>query len=321
MIAAPLRQRALLICALVFLPGLAPSHADTPALPALLHAEHPLVGRIWDMRANRAVDEPALIERLKSAEAVLLGETHDNPEHHRLQQKLLNARLATGEKPALVMEQFDTERQPAIDRARQAGEDADALARSAEIAKGWDWAAYRPLVARALQDGLPVIAANFSRERMRAVIREGFATFDAAELARLQVEAAWSAGRDQYLAGVIEASHCGQIDARMKEGLVRGQRLRDAVMADAMLPALDRGVVAILGRGHIRRDVGAPRYLEIRRPGTRTLAIAFVEVSPEKATPEAYESERAEGVAPYDFLWFTARADRPDPCANFPKRG
>jgi hypothetical protein len=49
---------------------------------------------------------------------VLLGEVHDHPQQHALRAEAFAALLATGARPALVMEQFDRERQGDIERAR-----------------------------------------------------------------------------------------------------------------------------------------------------------------------------------------------------------
>jgi len=286
----------------------------------LLHADHPLVGKLWDMRSRSYMDEATLLGRIDKANVLLLGETHDNPVHHELQQKLLQARLESGARPALLMEQFDTERQAALDLAL-AGSNRDAALNTADtLTKGWDWKYYRPLLATALDYKLPVIAANISRERERPVVRQGFAAFDAADLKRMAVDKVWSEGRQKYLARLIEEAHCGQIGADLRDGLVRGQRLRDAVMADAALSNIGRGVVGIVGSGHARRDIGVPIYLAARDPGARIYSIGFIEVSPEKTAPEAYETERATGDVPYDVIWFTPRIDRPDPCASFGKR-
>lgn len=286
---------------------------------ALVHQDHPLSGKLWDMGSRRFIDEATLLARAKPADILVLGETHDNPVHHERQQRLLLARLESGASPALVMEQFNTDRQSELDLALADADRSDALQKAAGLAKGWDWQFYRPLVSAALERKLPVVAANLSRERVRPVIREGFAAFDSADFKRLAVEAVWNDGRQRYLSEVIEASHCGQIDANMREGLVRAQRLRDAVMADAVLANVQRGVVAIVGRGHARRDVGLPLYLAARQPSARVYSIGLVEVDPAKTSPEAYETARGEGM-PFDVLWFSPRTERPDPCAAFAKR-
>lgn len=286
---------------------------------ALLNEDHPLAGKLWEMGSRRFIDEATLLARAKPADVLVLGETHDNPVHHQRQQRLLQARLESGAAPALVMEQFNTDRQSELDLALAGADRDDALQKAAGLAKGWDWHFYRPLVSAALERKLPVVAANLSRERVRPVIRGGFSAFDLAEVKRLAVDAVWSDGRQRHLSEVIEASHCGQIDADMRDGLVRAQRLRDAVMADAVLANVERGVVAIVGRGHARRDIGLPLYLAARQPSARVYSVGLVEVDPDKISPEAYETARGEGV-PFDVLWFSPRTERPDPCAAFAKR-
>lgn len=300
-----------------FLAGSLAARADN-----LLHADHALAGKIWDMRERRWLDEPALLERIAAAEVLLLGETHDNPQHHALQLKLLQARLGSGARPALLFEQYDRERQTALDAALEKTPAPAALEAAAALMKGWDWKFYQPLLAAALDYRLPVYAANFSREQARPVIRQGFGAYDADELKRLAVDAVWDDKRQQYMSGLIEGTHCGQVDAALRDGLVRSQRLRDAVMADVAAAAASqgRGTVGIVGRGHARRDTGMPLYLAARYPQLRSYAIGLVEVSPDKLSPEDYERDGAGDGIIYDAMWFTARVDRPDPCASFGKK-
>jgi hypothetical protein len=44
-----------------------------------------------------------------------------------------------------------------------------------------------------------------------------------------------------------------------------------------------------------------------------------VEVGAGKTAPAQYETERIGTALPYDILWFTPRAERPDPCLAFRK--
>lgn len=298
----------------VLMSGSAAVRADS-----LLHADHALAGKIWDMQERRWLDESVLLERIAAADLLLLGETHDNPQHHAVQLRLLQARMDTGVRPALLFEQYDRERQTALDAALEKSPVDAALESAATLMKGWDWKHYKPLLAAALEYKLPVYAANFSREQARPVIRQGLAAYDAAELKRLAVEAVWSDRHQQYMSNLIEGTHCGQVDATLRDGLVRGQRLRDAVMADVAAAASSqaRGAVGIVGRGHARRDTGMPLYLAARYPQLRVYSIGFVEVSPGMQTPQAYEQGGASDGPPYDAIWFTARVDRPDPCASF----
>lgn len=286
--------------------------ASLPGL-SLRDSDHPLAGRIWDPAATTFVDELELLRRAAQAEVLLLGETHDNPEHHRLQRRILAARTNAGSPPTLLMEQFDIDQQPAIDEALRNGGDLGPLMR------GWEWPHYRSLVADALHAGMRLRAANVARSGLRPVVRDGFSAIAAGEIERLALHRTWDGEREKFMAEIIEASHCGKVSGPLREGLVRAQRLRDATLADAALANLGHGVVFILGRGHARRDVGVPHYLAARRPGTRVLSIGLVEVSAGNSLAARYEAERVGPAPAFDLIWFTARAERPDPCIAFGK--
>lgn len=295
------------------------TEAPATETPSLRHTDHALADRRWDVAAQRFVSRDEVIARLRTADVILLGETHDNPVHHRLQTELLAALLAAGRKPAVVMEQFDTEQQAALDAA---GVDAA----SALMPRGWDATQYRPIIAAVREAGLVLAAGNVSRNATRPVIREGWQAIDAARRDALRLDAVWDAAREDYMRKVITASHCGQIDEPMRDGIVRAQRLRDAVLADVALNRRPTGgdgsVVFIVGRGHARSDVGVPRYLQARAGDLKVLSIGFTEVAPEKPAAADYLGE--DGITPpgvpHDILWFTPRQTRPDPCKDFGKR-
>ena len=61
--------------------------------------EHPLAGRIWDVGARAYLSEDELVAKLTAATYVLLGEVHDNREHHRLQAQMLDRLVKAGRKP------------------------------------------------------------------------------------------------------------------------------------------------------------------------------------------------------------------------------
>ncbi|MCF8198261.1 MAG: ChaN family lipoprotein [Sulfuritalea sp.] len=274
---------------------------------------HPLSGRLWDVAAQSFIDENELHRRARPAEVLLLGETHDNPEHHRLQLEVLQVHVASGAKPALLMEQLNIDQQGAIDAALR---DEKSLA---PLMPGWIWKHYEPLIAFAKRTGISLRAANLQRSAIHPIVRTGFSTLAAGETRRLALEAVWNDNLQKYMSQLIEESHCGQITPQLRDGLVRAQRVRDATMADSVLGKIEEGVVFILGRGHARRDIGVPRYLEARRPGTRVLSIGFIEVNDKDLLPMNYENDSVGGIAPYDIIWFTSRTDRDDPCATFGK--
>jgi uncharacterized iron-regulated protein len=111
--------------------------------------------------------------RLAGNTIVLLGEVHDNAEQHRLRLHLLRRAFAAGWRAAIVMEQFDVERQADIDRARrEQPRDPQhlidqATTRAARPGAGWNWAFYKPYVALALEYDVPLVAANLANADTR----------------------------------------------------------------------------------------------------------------------------------------------------------
>jgi uncharacterized iron-regulated protein len=296
--------RGVSACSFVLLVGA----SGCASLPNAPEAIAPVPGSIWDARAGTYVSTEVVQRAVRESNLVLLGETHDNLEHHRLQRELLGHILATGRRPALVMEQLDREFQAALDGERaRAGRTADSVLDAAHFnRRGWGSDGYRPLVDLALQYELPLVAANVSRNDARAIVR------DPAKAALPPV------GKpvEDALAADIERSHCGQRPApALLAGMVAAQRARDVAMAQALQKQAARGAVLIAGGGHVRVDRGAPLYL-----GERPLVVAFLEVdSGGKRALKDYLDDEFATARSFDFVWFTERATRTDPCADMPR--
>jgi len=230
---------------------------------------------------------------------LLLGEVHDNAVQHASRAEALQSWLeTTGARPALLMEQFDRERQADLDRTRaEPGATPSSIVQAAG-AKGWDWPLYEPYIALALRYQLPLVAANVSREDTRKIVREGLAAngFDAAVPDDLMAEHAED----------IVASHCGAIDAATARRLALAQVARDQFMARQVTENAARGVVLLAGNGHVRTDIGVPRWL---KPAVRerTVAVGWV------------EQGHNHGV-PFDRTLTSPAHPRPDPCEALRKR-
>jgi uncharacterized iron-regulated protein len=283
--------------------------AGCAVLPISPAASHPLSGRTWDVRAEREIPVDVLLERASTFRFLILGETHDNPEHHRLQARILAAMLQAGRAPALAMEQFDQEHQAALDEARRRGErNPERIADAGRFdRKGWSWPDYRPLVELAIANDLPIIAANLSREEARAVARTGQ---PAGGLAAATPELRAALERD------LVEGHCGmRPPSATLAGMVEAQRARDERMASALERSGERGAVLIAGAGHARRDRGVPLYVS-GAAREQLLAVAFVEIELGRNELRAYADEGLAGS--YDVIRFTPRAVREDPCKNLP---
>jgi uncharacterized iron-regulated protein len=253
--------------------------------------------------------------RLAGNAIVLLGEVHDNAAQHRLRLDLLRRAFAAGWRPAIAMEQFDIERQADIDRARrERPRDAQyvieqATAQGARPGDSWNWAFYRPYVALALEYDVPLLAANLSNADTRRIVRGGLAAgFDAERLAALGLDRAIASDWLQAQEREIDRGHCGALPATLWPRMAQAQFARDAVMADLLRRHAQQGIVLLAGNGHVRRDLGVPRWIDGQQ-ASRLFVVGLLE-SADTDTP----------VGAFDIALRTEVAERPDPCAGFKLR-
>ena len=280
---------------------------------------HPLAERIWDVRAGTFVLPPDLTARLANARFVLLGERHDNPEHHTLQARLLGGMIAAGRRPAVGFEMLSTDDATAIARyLARSPKDASGLGEAVSWKRsGWpDWRLYEPIAQAALDAGLPIVATNLSRVATDAIRRNGLAGLSASLARRLGLEEPLGPETRDAIRRELEESHCGTVEGATLERMVDIQWARDARMAEALVREGQRdGAVLIAGAGHVRTDRGVPFHLQRRAPGATIVSVAFLEVDATVDAPAGYAT-RFEGALPFDYVWFTPRVDTDDPCAR-----
>lgn len=230
----------------------------------------------------------------------LLGEVHDNPVGHQQRFALLQSRVAQGWRPAIAMEQFDREQQPALDQAMRECGDASCVAqRVAGDSAAWHWSYYQPVIQLALTQHLPLLAANLSRADAVKVMRQGYAaSIDPGTLQRFALDQPLPAELLAQQREEIIVSHCHKLPLSMVDAMVRAQIVRDVWMAKVLSPYAASGVVLLAGSGHVRRDLGVPRWLA-QIGISDSQSVGFIEVA-DKA-----EFDRVHLIPPHP---------RPDPC-------
>jgi len=304
--------------------------------------EHPLVGRIFDVKDGRFLDRPELMSKLADAEFVLLGERHDHPDQHRLQAEIVGGLIEAGRRPAVAFEVFDIDDGPTIERhLREHPGDANGIADAVRWGdSNWPaWKFYRPIVARAVEAGLPVVATNLPRDEIHELARaaseaglENSRPANEATLAslreteagrrllRLGLDRPITAATEEAMAESIRVTHCGHAPEARLPGMILAQRARDAQMAETLAsPDVPDGMVLIAGAGHVRLDRAAPAYLRHRLPEARIVSLAFIEVIDGRNSPDEYAEAMGEATLPFDSVWFTPRMENEDPCETFRK--
>lgn len=285
---------------------------------------HALVGRIWDVKAGRQLDHEMLSRQLAETPFVLLGEKHDNADHHLLQARILDDLAAAGRRPAVTFEMLSVDIEPVLTELFSgepvSPEDFRRAVRWDD--SGWpSWALYEPVVAVALRARLPIVAGDLDPALVETIQRAGATALSPRLQTFLALQAPLPADQHKALVDDIVEAHCGRAPERLLERMVDVQRARDAQLARAMLDAAHRtdgqGAVLIAGIEHVRADRAVPAYLARWAPDAAVASVAFLEILPEYTDPAEHLVSLYGEPPPFDYVWFTPRVDDTDPCERF----
>ena len=300
---------------------------------------HPLIGQVFKGDQPIAVSsdtctrsplQQLIVEVwdiIRGGGIVLLGEVHDNPEHHAVRGDILWPRLdkvvpTHGLRPAAVFEHIRTNQQAGLDsfyrhvRNRRLWRASDLLRELDWKNTGWPAAEmFYPLFDAALRAKQPIYPGNAVRERMRLLVRGQDQPTDE-ETARLKLAQALPQALLGTLASELEGSHCGALPATAIPTMSLAQRYTDAHLAEALVKAAEKhgGAFLLAGNGHVRTDRGVPWYLRQLAPQRKVVAVMFLEVEEGKNDAAAYLTRAPDGVVSADYVMFTPRHERPDPC-------
>ena len=210
-----------------------------------LQRDHPLAGKIYDVKAGAFISPTDYVAALNRATHVLLGEIHDNGDHHRLQGWVVG-QLGDGAR-AVVFEQFRADQQSILD-AFVAGLDASGETPAAQVEKlflATDWARsgwpetglYAPLMEAVVGARMAMLAGNPPRQRVMEVARQGLDVISADARGRLLLDRELGAALGEALLEELEASHCGLMPKSAFGNMAKAQRFRDGYMARVMADA------------------------------------------------------------------------------------
>lgn len=274
--------------------------------------------RVFDTKANAWVDFEVMAAALATADAVFVGEQHNDPNTHHLERALLEALARRRADIAVSLEMFERDTQAALD-AYLAG----TLDEAAFLKDSRPWPRYqtdyRPLVELARENGWPVIAANVPRPLASGVAKGGLSTL--ASLAPEQqpwVAADIQCPKDAYFdrfSATMGGHPAGDgpdavaKQTAMVERYYYAQCLKDEVMGESVARvALGPGdgplVVHYNGAFHSDFALGAAERARRRLPGSRIAVISMLPVeSLDGLAPAGEDLTRA------DYLVYTLGAD------------
>lgn len=278
---------------------------------------HPLVGSIWTSDFQPVTEEQLEIAILES-DFIMLGETHNNADHHSLQAQMIDVLVRSGRHPALIFEMIPASMQAELDSHLRSGStDAGKLGKFLRWEeRGWpDWTTYQPIAEAALTAKLPFLGGALDRETTRAISKSD--PSQAGLLLELKLDQPIQPEIVQALTREIAEGHCNMLPEAAVKPMIMVQLAKDAYMAKIVSEATPKeGAVLIAGSGHARKDWAVPRFIKQRLPDKSITSIAFMEVNPESSLPSDYVEDIAGLNAPFDFIYFTPKADLVDRCAE-----
>ncbi|EPJ2810698.1 ChaN family lipoprotein [Pseudomonas putida] len=270
--------------------------ASLPPLPAWQSSEgrtHAELGHIIDLADGQMISARQLVQRLAVAPRVLVGEKHDNPDHHALQLWLLRALQGQRAQGSLLLEMLQPEQQPLVDKVQGQPLPAN-LPKALAWQEGWDWQMYGPIVSEALQQRVPLLAANISPGEMRQAYRQP---------APLQGEKSNAPAVRAALLEQVRAGHCGMLPESQLPAMLAVQQQRDRRMAERLLAAPQPSLL-FAGAYHVRKDLGIPLHLADLAASGESKVLLLAEVGEQVAPGEA------------DYVWYTAAMPEQDYCAQ-----
>ncbi|MHC8360047.1 ChaN family lipoprotein [Pseudomonas sp. LS2P72] len=280
-------MRGILMLALLMLSAC--QHVSTPP---------PVVGEIRDLRSGQTLTAEELVARLETPSRLIVGEQHDNRDHHALQLWLLQSLGERRAQGSLLLEMLTPDQQPRVDDVRHAPTLPADLPGALAWQSGWDWNLYGPIVRFALPQPYPLLAANLDTLEVRAVY---------ANPPTLSGSRSNAASVKDELLKQVSDSHCGLLPKSQMPAMLAVQQQRDRRMAERLLAAPTPSLL-FAGAYHARKDVGVPIHVldlgEPQAPMVLMLAEQGSEVTPAMA----------------DYVWYTPATPPQDYCAQMRKQ-
>ncbi len=274
------------------------------------YIDHPLVGKIWDTGKNQWLSVERLKKEIIQYDYILLGEVHNNADHHQLQANLLKTIAQSKKQPVVVMEMLEKqtwEGQP------QTWNDVDKLKQqSSAINERWPWDLYAPILEVIVEHNLELMAGNIDSKALHEWSNK------IGPLNPEEVLTNYWISKINFakLKSNIVDSHCGYANKNFVQFMARAQLQRDFVITSTLVEN-KKPVVLIAGSGHVRNDYAIPMQLVNKFKQYSYISIAFISVQPDLNEPQDYMDESG---STFDVLYFTPSHTNQDPCVQFSKQ-
>ena len=232
---------------------------------------------LYDINRGREISLAEAMPALKLNRIILIGEHHNNEEHHAAQLAVIRALKESGAKMAVGLEMFRSDSQPALDRW------VEGTLNESEFKKiffdnwSYPWSTYGMIFNYARDKKIPLIGLNVPREITRQVAQQGFKSLNETQRAKLSnITCRVDKEYMDYIKKAFGAHAHGNLNFTY---FCEAQLVWDNIMAVNALEYLDKNpeatLVVLTGTGHAQKDA-MPR--QIRKRSQLNLAVILPQV-------------------------------------------
>jgi uncharacterized iron-regulated protein len=274
-----------------------PAERQLPAAPSYVPQ------RVFDTRRKAFSDFEAMLADLARADAVFVGEQHDDANTHRLELAIVEGLTRRKVPVAIALEMFERDVQPLVERYL-----AGAIGEEQFVKETRPWPRYatdyRPLIEFARAHQLAVVASNVPRRIAAAVGKSGMSALaDLGEDRKLAAREPQCPASGSYFDRFTAAmgGHAGASPNFYYAQCLKDETMGEAV-ADVFHAATGRLVVVhVNGAFHSDFAEGSAESARRRMPGRRVAVVSMLPVDDLDARqPDDDDLRRA------DYLVFTA---------------
>lgn len=296
----------------------------------------PLIDKIIATKTHAQIDFETLIKTISSYDVIYLSEKHDNPAHHQIQKKVINALIKRKLYPTIGFEFFAMEDTPDLlnfidsGNAHHSKEIETAIEMDLRKKLGWDtqpddmWRYYFDLLKLARDEKLQVAGIDLPSTLKKRITRKGIEGLSPIEREQIFSTHLSNDTYKKYMFSIFKSAHCGMAQSEMQAKLYTTWIARNDKMALSIsrLNQYRKGpVVVIIGKGHTEYGLGVIDRVAAIDKTIRQVNIGLTEISNKPSSLGQYllplELKGFKKAPPADYLWFTPRVSSVDPCKEF----
>ncbi|MDH5544752.1 MAG: ChaN family lipoprotein [Gammaproteobacteria bacterium] len=259
--------RAFVLSLLSLFAGAQASYAASQCVP---------VGNWVDTKSEEVIEAKKVLGKAEGAKVVLLGEDHENAEHHRWQLGMISQIYSRRQNIALGFEMFPREVQPILDDWVAGEISEDQFLSQVKWHEIWNYDSdlYMPIFHFARMNRIPMFALNIPREVVSMIGDKGWAELSPKMRESIGEPAPPTSEFKEMMQqvfmqhmphGQAQEGEAPEIDQDKLSNFMYGQLAWDRAMAGSIKSILESdkfdSVVAIMGAGHIIPTTAVPYQL------------------------------------------------------------